>query len=303
MEFQKYNDESPANVSLVNWSYAAIVVMGMWWLHFTQGCLNFLVGYAVGGWYFQVPTVGKEMFTASGTLILMRFHMGTMCFASFILTIFWAVREVLDMLRQFKLNDVRVLSLIGTFAEWILICTQACWEIAATNSNYITAIFGFGYCSATRRTIELTDNALQLSVGLVGNALVYMCVLMVALVSATVGVTVIEIELITVKITVGCVLFFICLGLAWMLLSVYVNITRAIYVCICIDIEANGIELAPTVDEQINKYIAMVPKFSPPPPPPVQAPPPILPKGPKYVEDSEEEEEEEEEQMVQIIEV
>lgn len=234
----------------------------------------------------------------------MRYHMGTMCFGSFVLTVFWVIREVLDILRQFKLNNVQFLTYIGTLAEWILICTQACWEIAATNSNYITAMYGFGYCSSTRRTIEISDNALQLSVGMVGNALIYLCVLFVALTSATVGVIMVEIEEISAKICVGTVLFFITLGLAWMILSVYVNITRSIYICICIDIEANnGVQLANTVDPKIDKYVEMVPKFSPPPPPPPQAPPPILPKGKRYEDDSEEEEEEEEEQMVQFIEV
>lgn len=253
--------------------------------------------------FLDRPTVGKKLFEKSGTILLVRYHMGTMCFGSFVLTIFWIIREILDMLRQIKLSN-RFYSIIGTFAEWILICTQACWEIAATNSNYITAMYGFGYCSATRRTIELSDNALQMSVGLVGNALIYMCVLMVALVSATVGVTAIEIESVQSMVVVGVFLFFICFGLGWMLLSVYVNITRGIYMCICVDLEANGIALGPdVVDPKITKYVAMVPKFSPPPPPPPQAPPPILPKGKRYEEDSEEEEEEEEEQMVQIIEV
>lgn len=247
--------------------------------------------------------MGKKLFTKSGSVLLMRYHMGTMCFGSFVLTIFWVIREILDMLRQIKLNN-HFLSIIGSFAEWILICTQACWEIAATNSNYITAMFGLGYCSSTRRTIELSDNALQQSVGMVGNALIYLCVLFVAMVSATVGVTSVEIAEVSKKVTVGTVLFFITLGLAWMILSVYVNITRSIYICICIDVEQNGgVELPNTVDQKINKYIAMVPRFSPPPPPPVQAPPPILPKGKRYEDDSEEEEEEEEEQMVQIIEV
>lgn len=54
MEYQKFNDESLANISLINWSYALIVIMCMWWLHFTQGCLNFLVGFAVGAWYFEM---------------------------------------------------------------------------------------------------------------------------------------------------------------------------------------------------------------------------------------------------------
>lgn len=229
------------------------------------------------------------------------YHLGTMCFGSFILTIFWVIREILDFFRQFKLND-NFLSFIGSFAEWILVCTQACWEIAATNSNYITSMYGFGYCTSTRRTIEIADNAAQLSVGLVGNALVYICVLMVALVSATIGVTVFEVEAIDEQITLGAVLFLITFGVSWMLLSVYVNITRAIYVCICIDVEANGVGLAPEpVDELIIKYVTMVPKFCPPPPPPVQAPPPILPKGKRYEDDSEEEEVEEQEQMVQII--
>lgn len=234
-------------------------------------------------------------------MTLFRYHLGTMCFGSFILTIFWIIREILDMLRQFKLNN-NFLSFIGSFAEWILVCTQACWEIAATNSNYITSMFGFGYCTSTRRTIEISDNAAQLSVGLVGNALVYMCVLMVGLVSATIGVTASEVEAAAHKITLGAVLFLIAFGLSWMLLSVYVNITRAIYVCICVDIEANGVELAPEpVDGYITKYVTMIPKFCPVPPPPVQAPHPILPKGKRYEDDSEEEEEEEEEQMVQII--
>lgn len=53
MEFKKFNDE-PANMPLINWSYSMIIIFGMWWLHGMQGCLNFLVGYAVGGWYFQM---------------------------------------------------------------------------------------------------------------------------------------------------------------------------------------------------------------------------------------------------------
>lgn len=229
-----------------------------------------------------------------------------MCYGSFILTIFWVIREILDLMRQFKWRN-SLLSFVGSFAEWILTITQACWEIAGTNCNYVSSMFGFGYCTSTRRTIELTDNALQQSIGLVGNTLIYLCVLMTAMISAVVGVMAIEIEPIGDKIRVGFVLFFISFGLAWMLLSVYVNVTRAIYMCICIDIESKGLDQMGDKDSlnpNIGKYLAIVPKFCPPPPPPVQAPPPILPKGRRYEEDSEEEEEEEEvEQMVQIIEV
>lgn len=53
MEFQKFNEEK-ANLQLINWSYASIVIWGMWWLHGIQGCMNFLVGFAVGGWYFKM---------------------------------------------------------------------------------------------------------------------------------------------------------------------------------------------------------------------------------------------------------
>lgn len=230
--------------------------------------------------------------------------MGTMCFGSFVMSIFWVIREILDLFRQFKLNNTYILKWVGSFAEWLLVCTQACWEIAATNSNYITSMYGFGYCSSTRRTIELCDNALQMGVGLVGNALSYMVILTVGLVAATLGVTVIKMDETTEQIGIGFVLFLLSVGLAWMILSVYVNITRALYICMTIDIDKNGsVEGASRVDPMIQKYISMVPKFSPPPPPPVQAPPPILPKGKRYEEDSEDEEEEEEEQMVQIIEV
>lgn len=242
------------------------------------------------------------MFEKSGTLLLITHHMGTMCFGSFVLTVFWVFREVLDLLREIKFSN-NFLSWIGSFAEWLLVVTQACWEIAGTNPNYVTAIYGFGYCTATRRTIELLYSALALSIGMVGNALIYLCVLMVALISATLGVTLLPMDSAQSMLTVGVVIFFICLGLSWMILSVYVNITRAVYICICLDLEEKGLELGETVDPMINKYVAMVPKFSPPPPPPPQAPPPILPKGKRYEEDSEEEEEEEEEQMVQIIEV
>lgn len=223
-----------------------------------------------------------------------------MCFGSCVLTVFWILREILDMLRQIKLNN-RVLRWIGQFAEWLLVCCQACWEIAATNSHYITAMYGFGYCSATRRTIELMDEALKISIGLVGNALIYMCVLMVALISATVGVTVVEIDGVPSMVTIGTGLFFISVGFGWIILSVYVNITRSLYICICIDIEKNGLTLPFTVDPKINKYVEMVPKFSPPPPMPKREPIPKLAKGRRYEEDSEEEEEEEEEQMVQLM--
>lgn len=51
MEFRKYNVEAK-NISLIRCSYSAVIILFVWWLHFIQGCLNFLVGYAVGGWYF-----------------------------------------------------------------------------------------------------------------------------------------------------------------------------------------------------------------------------------------------------------
>lgn len=247
--------------------------------------------------------MGKQLFEKSGTYLLVRYHLGTMCFASFVLTILWAIREILDLFRQIKFTH-SCLSFIGSTAEWLIIGTQALWELSATNSNYITALFGFGYCSATRRTIELTDGAAQASVGLVGNALVYMCVIMVGLVSATAGLAAFPVDVPESKVTLGLTLFLIGLGLAWMVLSVYVNITRALYVCICLSIEAKGVALGDTVEPMINKYVSMVPKFTPPPIPTLDTQPPILASGKRYEPDSDEEvEDEEEEQMVQIIEV
>ena len=227
-----------------------------------------------------------------------------MCFGSFIMTIFWACREILDFLRQFKVNNVAILTYLGSLAECILLCNQACWEIASTNSHYITAIYGFGYCTATKKTIELTDNALHRSVGLVGNALVYVCIFTIALASATVGITVLSIESVDIRdqIQVGSLLFLIALGLSWMILSVYVNITRTLYICIAIEIEKNkSTMIRHPIDADIPIYIEKVGKFTEHPPRRIVKPAPTPPyhKGEESGDDDDDEEEEEE--MVERI--
>lgn len=53
LEYNKFSEECHFKVITFYCSYAMILITGMWWVHFTQSCLNFLVGFAVGGWYFR----------------------------------------------------------------------------------------------------------------------------------------------------------------------------------------------------------------------------------------------------------
>lgn len=72
--------------------------------------------------------------------------------------------------------------------------------------------------------------------------------------------------------------------------------TRALYLCICVDIEKNGIALPFTMSPLINSYVVEVQKFSPPPPPPLTPPPKPGPRVRRADEEDEDEEEFEEEE-------
>lgn len=164
--------------------------------------------------------MGPNHSANNGVLILLKYHLGTMCFGSFIMSALWVVKELILYLRRFR-KSYPVVRYIGVVAGWFLFCLGALWEIVSANAYYVTALYGFAFCTATRRGIQLTTMAERMLIGLVGNTVTYMCVIMVAFCSSTLVAALLETGTSEYQYHLGACMFLFSLIISYLMLSVF----------------------------------------------------------------------------------
>ncbi|XP_030851510.1 choline transporter-like protein 1 isoform X3 [Strongylocentrotus purpuratus] len=224
----------------------------MWWYHaigfiwgaeFILACHQFVIAACVVDWYF---TRDKDNFSSPilrSTGRLLRYHIGSMVFGSFIIVLVKVPRAIL-MYTQYKLKDSQ-----NPVAQCVLKCLICClWclekflKFLNEHAYIVIAIEGDGFCSSAAKAFTvLLSNALRVAaINCVGDFVLFLGKLMVVAITAAIGVAIMgtmqQLMFYAVPVVVACIFAYIIAGT---MLSVYEMAVDTLLLCFCEDARVN----------------------------------------------------------------
>jgi len=150
-------------------------IFGLLWLtQFCVACQHLVIAGSVAGWYFSKDKGSVGVGTVlSAFYRLVRYHLGTAAFGSFIIALIQLVRLILKYLES-KVEDwekkgcsgpmVIVLKGLLKCAQCCLWCFEKCMKYINVNAYIETAIYGYNFCRAAMKAFQiLTANALRVA--------------------------------------------------------------------------------------------------------------------------------------------
>ncbi|XP_041463983.1 choline transporter-like protein 1 isoform X1 [Lytechinus variegatus] len=224
----------------------------MWWYHaigfiwtaeFILACHQFVIAACVVDWYFtrDKKSFSSPILRSTGRLI--RYHIGSMVFGSFIILLVKVPRAIL-MYIQYKLKDSQ-----NPIAQCILKCLICClWclekflKFLNEHAYIIIAIEGDGFCSSAAKAFTvLLSNALRVAaINCVGDFVLFLGKLMVVAITAAIGVAIMgtmqQLMFYAVPVVVTCIFAYIIAG---SMLSVYEMAVDTLLLCFCEDARIN----------------------------------------------------------------
>jgi choline transporter-like protein 2/4/5 len=158
----------------IKWAlFAFTVFMCLWTTQFILSTADLLIGLAVSRWYWnanQNGDKGVRCCNQGGTCtfplnlwIWLRYHVGTVSFASFLVALLQFVRAIFEFLRRRMEAQTAAAatgaSLIFRAVAAMVTCCLWCLErvlvLITESALIVTAIEGKGFCSAARRAVGL----------------------------------------------------------------------------------------------------------------------------------------------------
>jgi len=152
-------------------------IFGLLWLtQFCIACQHLVIAGSVAGWYFSKDKGSVGVGTVlSAFYRLVRYHLGTAAFGSFIIALIQLIRIILKYLES-KVDKwekkgcsgsmmiVLILKGILKCAQCLLWCFEKCMKYINVNAYIETAIYGYNFCRAAMKAFQmLTSNALRVA--------------------------------------------------------------------------------------------------------------------------------------------
>ncbi|XP_072172583.1 choline transporter-like protein 1 [Diadema setosum] len=224
----------------------------MWWYHvigfiwtgeFILACHQFVIAACVVDWYF---TRDKKNFSSPilrSVGRLLRYHIGSMVFGSFIILLVKLPRAIL-MYIQYKLKDSQ--NPVAQFILKCLICCLWCLEkflkFLNEHAYIVIAIEGDGFCSSAGKAFTvLLSNVLRVAaINCVGDFVLFLGKLMVVALTAVIGVAIMgtmpQLSFYAVPVVVACIFSYIVSGT---MMSIYEMAVDTLLLCFCEDSRIN----------------------------------------------------------------
>ncbi|XP_055632334.1 choline transporter-like protein 1 [Toxorhynchites rutilus septentrionalis] len=214
-----------------------------WFCQFIIGCQHMVIAGAVACWFFTRNKSRLKNPIAKSFGNLLRYHMGTVAFGSFIIALVQFLRASLKLL-MYSIRDRRnkVTSCIFECCQCCLKCFERFLQYITRNAYIITAMHGDPFCKAGKNAFRLlTNNALRVfAINSVGDF-----VLILAKVFVVVATCLIGMEIVQKKtglhhpyvpiILVGIFAYLV----AHCFMTVYEMTVDTIFLCFCEDCETN----------------------------------------------------------------
>uniref|UniRef100_A0AAG5D2K4 Choline transporter-like protein n=1 Tax=Anopheles atroparvus TaxID=41427 RepID=A0AAG5D2K4_ANOAO len=215
----------------------------LWFCQFVIGCQHMVIAGAVAGWFFtrNKAALGSPIVRSYGNLL--RYHLGTVAFGSFVIALVQFIRALLKLLMHTVRNPQnRVTTFLFDCCQCCLQCFERFLQYLTRNAYILTAMHGDPFCQAGRNAFRLlTSNALRVfAINSVGDF-----VLVLAKVFVVVATVLVGMELIQQKaglhhpyvplILVGIFAYLV----AHCFMTVYEMTVDTIFLCFCEDCESN----------------------------------------------------------------
>ncbi|KAL1389165.1 hypothetical protein pipiens_012584 [Culex pipiens pipiens] len=214
-----------------------------WFCQFIIGCQHMVIAGAVACWFFtrNKSQLGSPILRAFGNLL--RYHLGTVAFGSFVIAVVQFLRATLKLLMySIREHQNRVTTCIFECCQCCLQCFEKFLQYLTRNAYIVTAMHGDSFCSAGKNAFRLlTNNALRVfAINSVGDFVLILAKVFVVVVTCLVGM-----ELIQKKqglhhpyvpiILVGIFAYLV----AHCFMTVYEMTVDTIFLCFCEDCETN----------------------------------------------------------------
>ncbi|XP_064625864.1 choline transporter-like protein 1 isoform X2 [Lineus longissimus] len=216
----------------------------LWVMNFILACQEVVIAGAVATWYFtrdKKNKLGWPIARSTGRLI--RYHLGSVAFGSFIIAVVMLARLILAYIQK-KLHGRG-----GPIVQFLLKCLQCClWcfekflKFLNRNAYIEIAIYGYNFCKAAAKAFSLiVSNALRVAaINSVGDFVLLMGKLMVVAITICIGFVLVkdnqELNYVWVPLLLGGLASFV---ISHCFLSVYEMCIDTIFLCFCEDSERN----------------------------------------------------------------
>lgn len=180
-----------------------------------------------------------------------------MLIGSFIMAVIHFARVILEHIRRLK-SENRLLNCLAYVAICLIECCRAFWDMLSTNAYYLVAMFGIPFCTALTLGMELMSLGITSLFYVIGNMMVNVGIILVVVGSTLSTLWATEYEIVDeTQLEILCILVGVGLIISSVILTVYSvrkihlfifkreaflrffffqTITRALYVCVCVDI-------------------------------------------------------------------
>jgi len=116
-----------------------------------------VIAVAVGMWFFtKQEEKGKHSPTWKAVKLVMRYHLGSLAFGSFIIAICQLVRAILKyMEKQAEMQKNRVMQLVLKAVQCCMWCFEKCLKFLNKNAYIQIALLGKGFCISAKNAFFL----------------------------------------------------------------------------------------------------------------------------------------------------
>ncbi|XP_055956283.1 choline transporter-like protein 1 [Patella vulgata] len=220
-------------------------IFGIFWISaFIVACQDLVIAGAVSIWYFTRNKTKLGCPIGRSTCNLIRYHIGSVAFGSFLIALVRFVRFIL-MIIQKKLKGKT-----NKFAEFImkmLACCLWCFErflkFINRNAYIMIAIHGDNFCNGARKAlVTIVNNALRvIAINTVGDFLLFLsklgCVALVLIIGNELLPFHPDLTYKYVPLTFGGVIAF---AIAHCFMLVYEIVLDTLFMCFCEDCDMNN---------------------------------------------------------------
>lgn len=131
-----------------------------WILAFLLATLDFIIVSACSLWYFQYGAEDKPYSPISTSVYrLFRFHLGTVAFGSFILSLVWIVQLLLEFIcqkaKESGADNNAVVEILIKCCRCYLLCFERFIRYLNKNAYCLTAMTGTSFCGSARDAFSL----------------------------------------------------------------------------------------------------------------------------------------------------
>ncbi|KAL3869721.1 hypothetical protein ACJMK2_042370 [Sinanodonta woodiana] len=215
----------------------------LWITAFILACQDLVVAGAVAIWYFKRDKSKLGCPICRSTQRLIRYHLGSVAFGSFIIALVRFVRLVLAYIQnKLKGRTSKIVDLMLKMLQCCLWCFEKFLQYINRNAYIEIAIYGKSFCESARKAfILIVNNALRVvAINSVGDFVLFIGKLCTVGVVLVVGHELLknrdDINYIWAPISIACAFAF---AISHCFMVVYEIAIDTIFICFCEDCERN----------------------------------------------------------------